>query len=91
MPQISSEYRLPQVTQDLLTVLKNPYLRTPFLDHRDKTINDINKPQIIFKTPQQYDTSETSSPPRVTVTDNQAPRVLRSDVARRKYPRVADM
>ena len=91
IPKTSSEERLTQVTQDLLTVLKNPHPRTLFLYQGDKTSNYINKLQSIFQHPQLNDTSKNSSPPRLIVTSNQYPRVIRSDVARRKYPRVEKM
>ena len=90
MPKTLSEDRLTQFTQDLFTVLKNPHPWTPFLDQGYKTIDDIKTTNHIWTTPTD-DTSETASPPRVTVNSNQAPRVLQSDVARQQSPRVAKM
>ena len=58
MPKTSSEYRLTEVTQDLLTVLKNPHPKTPFLYQGDNTIDAINKIQKILKPPQLDDTSK---------------------------------
>ena len=84
MPYTSSEDRLTQVTQDFLTVLESPQQITPLLYQRDKTSDASNKTQSIFQPPQQYDTRKISSPPRVSVTAKQAPRVLQSDVATRK-------
>ena len=76
MSKTSSEYRLTQIIQDLLTVLKESHPKTPFLYQGDKTIDAINKLQNIFHPPQIDDTSKTASPPRMSVTSNQATRVL---------------
>jgi hypothetical protein len=41
MPDTSSEDRLTQITQDLITVLQKPHPKTPFLDQGDKTSDAI--------------------------------------------------
>ena len=90
MPQTSSEDRLAQVTQDLITVLKNPHPPTPFLHQGDKTNDAIRTLQKIFQPPQQADDRKPVSPPRVQETPYLAPRVLQSDTTRRQSPRVAE-
>ena len=91
MPATSSEDRLTQITQDLITVLQKPHPKTPFLDQGDKTSDAMAQLKMIFQPPQRNDTRNTASPPRVSDTaTSQAPRVLRSDTARRQSPRVLE-
>ncbi len=90
MPDTSSEDRLAQITQDLITVLQKPHPKTPFLDQGDKTSDAIAQLKNIFRPPQQDDTRDTASPPRVSETASQAPRVLRSDASKRQSPRVLE-
>ena len=90
MPQTSSEDRLAQVTQDLITVLNNPHLPTPFLHQGEKTNDAIRTLQKIFQPPQQADNGTPVSSPRVQETPHIAPRVLQLDTMRRQSPRVAE-
>jgi hypothetical protein len=90
MPDTSSEDRLTQITQDLITVLQKPHPKTPFLDQGDKTSDAIAQLKNTFRPPQQDDTRDTASPPSVSETASQDPRVLRSDASKRPSPRVLE-
>jgi hypothetical protein len=90
MPDTSSEDRLTQITQDLIAVLQKPHPKTPFLHQGDKTSDAIAQLKKIFQPPNTDDTRDTASPPRVSDTASKAPRVLRSETARRQSPRVLE-
>ena len=90
MPKTSSEDRLSQVTQYVLAIQKN-HPKTPFLDKENKRSDAINKLKNILQPPQRYDTSKTAPLTRVSVTSNQDPMVVQSDVARRESSRVTEM
>ena len=87
MPKTASEDRLSQVTQYVLAIQKN-HPKTPFLDKEEKRSDAINKIHNILQPPQRYDTSKTAPLTRVSVTSNQDPMVVQSDVARRESSRV---